>query len=72
MKQRFLFGGISALGLAAASVWQLAAAPAYAAYTYNVEQIAPSFASNLTMQQIAAILNEARRHAIRAGGLVVA
>src|SRR5215469_11382488 len=58
MKQRFLLGRISALGLAAASVWQLAAASAYAAYTYNIEQIAPSVASNLTMQQIAAILNE--------------
>ena len=58
MKQRFLLGGIPAVGLAAALVWQLATAPAYAAYTYNVEQIAPSVASNLTMQQIAAILNE--------------
>ena len=58
MKQRFLLGGISALGLAAALVWQLAAAPAYAAYTYNIEQIAPSVANNLTMEQIVAILNE--------------
>ncbi|MBV8591697.1 MAG: hypothetical protein JO212_16855 [Acetobacteraceae bacterium] len=44
--------------LAAALVWPLAAAPADAAYTYNIEEIAPSVASNLTMQQIAAILNE--------------
>jgi hypothetical protein len=44
--------------LVAALVWPPAAAPADAADTYNIEEIAPSVASNLTMQQIAAILNE--------------
>jgi hypothetical protein len=33
-------------------------APAYAAFDYNVEQIAPAVASQLTMADIAAILNE--------------
>jgi len=41
-----------------ALVWSLAADRALAAYTYNVEEIAPPVASNLTMPQIAAILNE--------------
>src|SRR5215472_18625696 len=42
----------------AALIGALAAPPVYAAYTYNIEEIAPSLASNLTMQQLAAILNE--------------
>ena len=33
-------------------------APAYAAFDYNIEQIAPALASQLTMADIAAILNE--------------
>ena len=35
-----------------------APAPAYAAFDYNIEQIAPAVASQLTMADIAAILNE--------------
>ena len=44
--------------IAGALVWTLTAGRAYAGYTYNIEEIAPSVAGNLTMQQIAAILNE--------------
>jgi hypothetical protein len=44
--------------VAAALASALAADRACAAYTYNIEEIAPPVASNLTMQQIAAILNE--------------
>src|SRR5947208_13250484 len=35
-----------------------ALSPAYAAFDYNIEQIAPPAASQLNMSQIAAILNE--------------
>ena len=50
---RFLIAGIfsAVLPLEALS-------PAYAAFDYNIEQIAPAVASQLTMSDIAAILNE--------------
>jgi hypothetical protein len=49
--------------IAGGLLWTLTAGPAYAGYTYNTEEIAPSVASDLTMQQIAAILNETRPNA---------
>jgi hypothetical protein len=49
---------LSVAATAALLTLALSADRAHAAYTYNIEEIAPSVASNLTMQQIAAILNE--------------
>src|SRR5260370_20670851 len=45
-------------GIFAAVVPLEAPAPACAAFDYNIEQIAPAIASQLTMADIAAILNE--------------
>ena len=46
-----------------------APAPAYAAFDYNIEQIAPAIASQLTMADIAAILNETVNNSFFVGGI---